>query len=413
MAGTAVRASGLSKRYQLGAAIQGRLTETLWDVITWPGRVASGAAETGSRRFIWALKDVSMDVAEGEAVGIIGRNGAGKSTLLKILSRITEPTEGYAEVTGRVGSLLEVGVGFHPDLTGAENIYLYGTILGMNRTAVRQRFDEIVEFAELAEFIDTPVKRYSSGMYTRLAFAVAAHLEADILIVDEVLAVGDADFQRRCLAKMEDAATGGRTVLFVSHNLAAISSLCQRAYLLDKGQIVRGGPASEVVEHYWSTLRVAAETSLAERLDRGGDGSVRITALAIEDADNRGAVTPSSRLRVTLHYEGEARLRQVRFLVTIYDARAGIFLLDSNAEGNLPAVLPAEGAVTCVTEPINVTPGSCTINAAVLRGGMMADHVEHAAAFEIEAGGFHGWSSLPERNWVLTLRRHAWSVESG
>jgi lipopolysaccharide transport system ATP-binding protein len=414
MTDTAVRAVGLSKRYQLGAAIQGRLTETLWDAMTWPARVARGASENGRRRrFIWALKDVSLEAAEGEAIGIIGRNGAGKSTLLKILSRITEPTEGYAEVTGRVGSLLEVGVGFHPDLTGAENTYLYGSILGMSRGAVKKKFDEIVNFAEIEEFVDTPVKRYSSGMYTRLAFSVAAHLEADILIVDEVLAVGDVGFQKKCFGKMEEAYTSGRTILFVSHNLPAISSLCQRAYLLERGQIIRSGAAAEVVDHFSASLRAAEETPLAERTDRLGDQSVHLVALSIQDADSAATITPTSSLRLVLHYQSKAPVRGARFVVTINDSSHGaIFRLDSHATGGLPDVLPPSGSVTCVTEPIHLTPGTCTVTVAVFLGDSVADAVEYASSFEVQSAGFHGWTSVPARKSVLTLRRHAWSAES-
>jgi len=199
---------------------------------------------------IWALKDVSFEVNRGEAVGIIGRNGSGKSTLLKILSRITAPTEGCVEVHGRLGSLLEVGTGFHPELTGRENIYLNGAVIGMKRAEVNRKFDEIVAFAEIEKFLDTPVKRYSSGMYVRLAFAVAAHLEPEILIVDEVLAVGDAQFQKKCLGKMGDVAREGRTVLFVSHNMSAIRQLCPRSMLLENGRILQAGPASEVIDSY-------------------------------------------------------------------------------------------------------------------------------------------------------------------
>jgi len=206
----------------------------------------------------WALKNVSFDVKQGEVVGIIGRNGAGKSTLLKILSRITEQTEGRVEITGRVASLLEVGTGFHAELTGRENIFLNGAILGMGRGEIRRKFDEIVAFAEVEKFLDTPVKRYSSGMYVRLAFAVAAHLEPEILIVDEVLAVGDAEFQRKCLGKMHDVAKGGRTVLFVSHNLLAIRQLCGRAVLLQKGELVQDGSTTDVTNHY-------AETAIKSR----------------------------------------------------------------------------------------------------------------------------------------------------
>jgi len=203
-----------------------------------------------SKEEFWALKDVSFEVKRGEVVGIIGRNGAGKSTLLKILSRITEPTEGRVTLRGRVASLLEVGTGFHPELTGRENIFLNGAILGMTKAEIRKKFDEIVAFAEVERFLDTPVKRYSSGMYVRLAFAVAAHLEPEILVVDEVLAVGDAEFQKKCLGKMKDVATGGRTVLFVSHNMGAVTRLCQNGLLLQKGHLIKQGPVEEVISAY-------------------------------------------------------------------------------------------------------------------------------------------------------------------
>ena len=258
----AIRVSGLSKRYYIGGKQERyrTLRDTLTDAFVAPFRKAgkllrghaTGAA--GLHEAIWALKDISFEVKQGEVIGIIGRNGAGKSTLLKIISRITEPTEGYADIYGRVGSLLEVGTGFHPELTGRENIYLNGAILGMKRVEIDQKFDEIVSFAEVEKFIDTPVKHYSSGMYLRLAFAVAAHLEPEILLVDEVLAVGDAQFQNKCLGKMEDVAKEGRTVLFVSHNMAAIQRLCSRAIILDQGMISRDGEARNVVISYISGI---------------------------------------------------------------------------------------------------------------------------------------------------------------
>src|SRR5436190_8968275 len=242
MSTTAVRGEGLSKRFQLGAAVQGRLTEAVWGALERPIRSLVSRDGAPRREFLWALKDVSFTVEQGEVVGFIGRNGAGKTTLLKILSRITEPTEGHADIHGRVGSLLEVGSGFHPDLTGRENVYLYGTVLGMKKREVRGKFDEIVSFAEVEAFLDTPVKRYSSGMYMRLAFAVAAHLEPEILIVDEVLSVGDAEFQKKCLGKMDEVSRRqGRTVLFVSHNMAAITDLADRAVLLDRGTVAIDG----------------------------------------------------------------------------------------------------------------------------------------------------------------------------
>jgi lipopolysaccharide transport system ATP-binding protein len=246
MTDVAVRAEGVSKLYRIGAPLDRRsLRETVTDMLSFRGRPGGGEEQD-----LWALRDVSFEVANGEAVGIIGQNGAGKSTLLKILSRITEPTTGRIELRGRVSSLLEVGTGFHGELSGRENIQLNGAILGMTRVEIRQRFDEIVAFAEVERFIDTPVKYYSSGMYMRLAFAVAAHLEPEILIVDEVLAVGDAAFQSKCLRKMGDVTSHGRTVLFVSHNMPAVKSLCRRAVWLKNGSVVTEGPSEIVVNRY-------------------------------------------------------------------------------------------------------------------------------------------------------------------
>ena len=258
---TAITVKGLGKRYRIGAAQTkfryGMFRDVLVDTFTAPvryvkslGKGTGNGSSPNNQNFIWALKDVTFDLDEGKVLGIVGRNGAGKSTLLKILSRVTEPTEGTVSVRGRVGSLLEVGTGFHPELTGRENIYMNGAILGMKRSEIDAKFDEMVEFSEVAQFIDTPVKRYSSGMYLRLAFAVAAHLEPEILVVDEVLAVGDAEFQRKCLGKMNDVAQQGRTVLFVSHNMSAILRLTQEAIVLKKGQLIKRAPTPEAVDFY-------------------------------------------------------------------------------------------------------------------------------------------------------------------
>jgi lipopolysaccharide transport system ATP-binding protein len=252
MDAVAIRAKGLSKRYRIGKREKYyTLRDTLAGLLKAPLlRFRKEPSTNGDGSVIWALKDVSFEIKRGEVVGVIGRNGAGKTTLLKILSRITEPTEGYAEINGRVGSLLEVGTGFHPELTGRENIYLNGTILGMKKKEIDRRFDEIVAFAEVEQFIDTPVKHYSTGMHMRLAFAVAAHLETEILLVDEVLAIGDAAFQKKCLGKIESTHRSGRTVLFVSHNMTPICQLCTKAIWLDSGKIMRQGAPRDITSSY-------------------------------------------------------------------------------------------------------------------------------------------------------------------
>jgi lipopolysaccharide transport system ATP-binding protein len=260
MSDIAIRVENLSKQYRIGGpqAPYKTIRESLTEAVQAPFRrlssIVRGQSSAVSNETIWALKDVSFEVKRGEVVGIIGRNGAGKTTLLKVLSRITEPTEGQAIIRGRVGSLLEVGTGFHPELTGRENIYLNGAILGMKKGEIERKFDEIVAFAEIEKFIDTPVKHYSSGMYVRLAFAVAAHLEPEILLVDEVLAVGDAAFQKKCLGKMDDVAKQGRTVMFVSHNMSAVNNLCESAVVLEQGRILYEGPSGDAIRYYLQDL---------------------------------------------------------------------------------------------------------------------------------------------------------------
>jgi lipopolysaccharide transport system ATP-binding protein len=288
MSPTAIRSTGISKSYRIARALSRQPYRTLQEeVIALPRTLWKRAwGQSEKLETFWALEDVSFEVAEGEVIGIIGRNGAGKSTLLKVFSRITQPTRGRAEIFGRVGALLEVGTGFHPELTGRENIYLSGAILGMRRSEITRRFEEIVSFAEVEQFIDTPTKRYSSGMYTRLAFAVAAHLEPEILIVDEVLAVGDAAFQKKCLGKMEDVAGQGRTVLFVSHNTQAVRQLCTRCVLLEHGRLVADGPTDQTLATYnerLRTLRIDAETGTNNPENRRGSGAVRFTGVSVED----------------------------------------------------------------------------------------------------------------------------------
>jgi homopolymeric O-antigen transport system ATP-binding protein len=276
----AIRAEGLSKRYRLGEmqAAYGTLRESLSHAVK---RLTRSDHHSSHTQEIWALEDVSFEVPKGEVLGVIGRNGAGKSTLLKVLTRITTPTAGRVEIRGRVGSLLEVGTGFHPELTGRENIYLNGAILGMKRREIDRRFDAMVEFSGVETFIDTPVKRYSSGMYVRLAFSVAAHLEPDVMLVDEVLSVGDAEFQRRCLGRMEELGSAGRTVLFVSHQLSAVAQLCDRAIQIDGGRIVQDGPPAEVIANYLHQTHSAGAERVWDLAEAPGNDLARILSARV------------------------------------------------------------------------------------------------------------------------------------
>lgn len=301
-----ISVENVAKRYTLGktSAKADTLRESLVDFARAPLAMIRNR-RSASTETLWALKDVTLKVSPGEVVGLIGRNGAGKSTLLKILSRITEPTTGRVELYGRVGSLLEVGTGFHPELTGRENIFLNGVILGMSQRDIRKKFDEIIAFAEIERFIDTPVKRYSSGMYVRLAFAVAAHLEPEILVVDEVLAVGDLAFQNKCLGKMEDASLGGRTVLFVSHNMPAITRLCSRALLLESGRVVMDGATNDVISTYLERSFSAGHSR--EWLDQGqapGTEELKLMAVSVmrEDGSVANTATVAEPVLVKLVY---------------------------------------------------------------------------------------------------------------
>ena len=302
---TVIRAEHLGKKYLISHQGERERYIALRDVITRKVMSAHRSAlnffrkpQARQRRSeeFWAIKDLNFEIKQGEVVGIIGRNGAGKSTLLKILSRITEPSEGRVEIAGRVASLLEVGTGFHPELTGRENIYLNGTILGMTRPEIRRKFDEIVAFAEVEQFLDTPVKRYSSGMHVRLAFSVAAHMEPEILVVDEVLAVGDAEFQSKCIGKMKGVAgTGDRTILFVSHNMAACKQLCRRGIWLDHGVIRMMGSIDEVIEAYLADLHEHSASGILSEADVSGDGQVDLLSYSVSNPDSEAGLPPKTR----------------------------------------------------------------------------------------------------------------------
>ena len=345
-----------------------------------------------TREVFWALRNVSFEVRQGEVVGIIGRNGAGKSTLLKVLRRITEPTAGRVLLKGRVASLLEVGTGFHPELTGRENIYLNGAILGMTRQEMKRKFDEIVAFSEIEKFLDTPVKRYSSGMYVRLAFAVAAHLEPEILIVDEVLAVGDAGFQNKCLGKMSDVSRSGRTVLFVSHNMQAVAALCHRALLLEQGQVVERGTARDLAALYLA--REGREHALdplpLDQKPRTGTGAARFTAMTVRRAPGPPrapeSLVPGDTVEATLEVTAGAAIQQCNLALTVYDSNA-TRLIDVNTalKGEFLSLQPGEKAtVTFVLHDLLLKPGRYLIELWLGRGGIEdIDFVREAGYFDI------------------------------
>lgn len=320
----AIRITGLGKRYRVGSAEQSAQYRTLRDSLSHAAIAAwrrLRARTNGGAEDFWALRDISFDIKPGEVVGIVGRNGAGKSTLLKILSRITKPTTGEIEINGRVGSLLEVGAGFHPELTGRENIYMNGSILGMSRRDIQRRFDEIVEFAEIGKFLDTPVKRYSSGMYVRLAFAVAAHLEPDVLVVDEVLAVGDARFQEKCLARIGQFGTDGRTVLLVSHNMHALSRLARRAALIERGELTCFAPTQEVISRY---LGAAADSQHEWQTAEDSHRALQFTSIRFISCDDRTAALTSADSSFDIVIAFTVR--------TVLDAQIS-YRLNSNSDG--------------------------------------------------------------------------------
>lgn len=320
MSDIAIKVEKLGKRYRIGQFVRYRtLRESLMGALAAPFRALR--SNNSPDKTIWALKDVSFEIKQGEVVGIIGRNGAGKSTLLKVLTRITEPTEGYAEIRGRVGSLLEVGTGFHPELTGRENIYFNGAVLGMRKKEIERKFDEIVDFSGVQKFIDTPLKRYSSGMQVRLAFAVAAHLEPDILFVDEVLAVGDAEFQKKSLGKMGEIAQGGRTVLFVSHNMTAVLGLCTRAIWLHAGEVARQGETREVVSHYLHDVKVPLGEIIFAPAESTPEVELKRAYVTDADLNIRPDVPYASPFYVAVEYKVTAQIDKLRVGFRLHNER--------------------------------------------------------------------------------------------
>ena len=418
-----IEVKGLSKRYKLGVFNAKTLREEAEAFLARfsRGKQGTGGREQGSGNSsapddeFWALRDVSFDVQPGEVIGVIGRNGAGKSTLLKILSRITEPTSGEARIRGRVASLLEVGTGFHPELTGRENIFLNGTILGMTKGEVQSKFDEIVAFAEIEKFIDTPVKRYSSGMYVRLAFAVAAHLEPEILIVDEVLAVGDAAFQKKCLGKMEEVSgKDGRTVLFVSHQMAMISNLCTRCILMQKGEVASIGETADVVANYLSAGLGSGSVDLARRADRIGNGRLHFEEVWIEDmSGNRLSCAASGQdIKICLSFGAPPGpdMNDLLVAIAIYTS-SGVCISEvgNTFSGyNFEKVLALPGVIECCLPRLPLNRGRYTFNIVASCGTEKFDYVVDAAVMDVEEGDFYGTGKPASDDKRLTFLNQSW-----
>lgn len=429
MSDIVIKAENLGKKYVIGHQTERDSYKALRDVLMQNARTLWNKTKDLARgkpviqgntlEEVWALKDVSFEIRRGEAVGIIGRNGAGKSTLLKILSRITEPSAGRVTIDGRVASLLEVGTGFHPELSGRENIYLNGTILGMTRKEIKRKFDEIVAFAEVEKYLDTPVKRYSSGMYVRLAFSVAAHIDPEILVVDEVLAVGDATFQKKCLGKLGNVSKEGRTVLFVSHNMAAVENLCRTGIVLDTGNICFNGEITEALKSYLNAFtKKNCSSDIGTRADRGGDGHVRLTTLTIKDqAGNEGIPFQiGAEIIFEIDYKASANVKNPRIIIGVYDfMNVGVTRFDTEIAGDLPSVLPKSGRIVCSTESAPIAPGRYFINIAFFCNGVMQDYLAGANYFDIIGSDFFNTGKIfNESDSKLTkvLIRHNWKMSS-
>jgi lipopolysaccharide transport system ATP-binding protein len=412
MSDLAINIDNIGKRYRIshqsGHNRYHTLQETLLDI---PSRFFKRHSQIED---FWALKDISFNVSQGERVGIIGSNGAGKSTLLKILSNITEPTVGKASIYGRVGSLLEVGTGFHPELTGRENIFLSGAILGMTRSEIMSRFDEIVDFAEISKFLDTPAKRYSSGMYIRLAFAVAAHLTSEILFVDEVLAVGDSAFQKKCLLKMGDISRGGRTILFVSHNMAAVQNLCQRGIVLKHGMITLDDEIGKAISHYTQQIDSDLQSAVEYRKDRTGTNWLTFTKVELSDEHNSviQRIVCGQHIKINLFYKSTRILREATVVVgfTVTTSANSILLNLNTYESGDTVIISSEGRFECYWPNFPLRSGVYYLTIYCQVNGEMVDLVQRAFSLSVEDGDFFKSGKLiPLSSGVLYLTQHKWT----
>jgi lipopolysaccharide transport system ATP-binding protein len=374
-------------------------------VASAPGRVLR--RHIPDDEIFWALRDISFELYQGDVLGVIGRNGAGKSTLLKILSRITDPTEGRAEVHGRVGSLLEVGTGFHPELTGSENIYLNGAILGMKRAEITNKFDEIVAFAGVESFIDTPVKHYSSGMFMRLAFSVAAHLEAEMLMVDEVLAVGDAEFQKRCLNKMGSIAQSGRTVLLVSHNMASIANLCASSLLLHEGHLDSYGPTSDIIDRYMQLSNY--QNGVSEMFDK--TRFIERMRLVNDKGETQDVISAGDPLSLEITLKNTHKLATPQLAVFICNHVGDrLFMLSNDIQGRLSIPHADRVSVRVDTGPLNLLPGYYTIDIGIGGGYDRQEHLQNALGFSIEYADVFKTGKLPNSKQGILAQRAQWSI---
>ncbi len=418
-----IEVKGISKKYDIAhmrggyVALRDVIANAFKNPFAFLANKTKSAVGLSKKEEFWALKNVSFNVARGEVVGVVGANGAGKSTLLKILSQITPPTEGEVILRGRVGSLLEVGTGFHPELTGRENIFLNGAILGMKKREIAAKFDEIVAFAGVDRFLDTPVKHYSSGMYVRLAFSVAAHMEPDILLIDEVLAVGDAEFQKKCLGKIDEMTKkDGRTILFVSHNLAAVESLCKRTVVLAGGEVKYSGPTDEAISFYMQNVaEYISGDDLTKRKRKKNNPNLAVKSLAFYDKDGQKIQAATTGQDVTMKLAYSSRydrpLENCRVAVSFRNMYGqDIFIVSTELTETVPVTLPPNGEISCKIKGLPLSRGRYTMNFRFEVNKQAEDVLEDAAVLEVENADFYGTNIVAPMNWEgkSVLVKHSW-----
>lgn len=415
MSDTAIKVEGLGKMYTILHQQKAKNDSLVSSAAASIKNVFKQDKALSSKEEFWAIKDIAFEIEQGDRLGVIGRNGAGKSTLLKVLSRIVKPTTGRIEYTGRMASLLEVGTGFHGDLSGRENIYLNGSILGMSKREIDAKFEEIVHFSEVEKFLDTPVKRYSSGMYVRLAFAVAAHLEPEILIMDEVLAVGDAAFQKKCLGKMKDVSEQGRTILFVSHNMAAIQNLCDKCLYLKNGEMMAFGKTEDVIPHYMKATQETRLVSLHDRKNRSGNGKLKFTSFTLknEKGENMVAAHCGSFLAIEIEAEALTELSNVVISLGVDDDFGQRVAHFSNEVTNQVISKIKKGStlfqIAIPNFPLKSGSYSFTLYSTV--NSDIADWIQEAGVFSVEAGDFFNTGKLPPEGQASVFIDHSFNLK--